>query len=203
MRRIKRATVFLAALLLLALPVRAAEQPGSITVSMACGGEAVPGGSITLYRVAGLGDGVYVPEPEFRDCGVDWNGPLTAADAGAAAEYARSHCIEGETAALDADGWAEFAPLEPGLYLLDQQEAGEGFLPANPFFAAIPQQTGGAAAYDVTAHPKCAPEPTEPEPPNIPQTGQRKWPVPVLVAVGMGFFGAGWLLWRRGERREA
>ncbi len=222
MMKIKRVTSFLAALLLLipalpnvfAEPIPDPEQTGSITVQMTYRGETVPGGSVTLYRLAGLDDAYqYISEPEFAGCSVDLNGTLTASAAKTLADYAKRNHISGQTKSLGADGTAVFSPLETGLYLLVQQEAGSGYLPINPFFADVPQQIGKELIYDVDASPKCAPEstkptkpaepaePSKPHTPNIPQTGQLNWPVPVMAALGLSLFAAGWFL-RFGRRRN-
>ena len=190
----KRTASLLAALLLLAMP-----QTGSITVRMSHGGQAVPGGTITLHRVADAGDhGRYIPVPEFADGIIDLNGPLSPADAQALADHAGEMSIPGQTEALGENGTAVFAPLEPGLYLLVQAEAGRGYLPVRPFFISVPQQISGELRYQVDAGPKCAPEPQDPQSPQIPQTGQLRWPVPVMMVLGIFLMMAGLLLYRKG-----
>ena len=83
MKICKRVLSLLAALLLLALPqIHASAQTGSLSVQMAYGGQAVPGGSFTCYQLAALGaDWRYEPVPAFTDCGIGLNGPLSPADA--------------------------------------------------------------------------------------------------------------------------
>lgn len=194
-----RLASLLLALLLLALPrVSAAEETGSISVRMTHGGQAVPGGSITLYRVAAPGDDwQYVPAPEFADCSTDLNGVLSPADAERLSGHAAGNGIPGQTLELGADGLAVFSPLEPGLYLLVQRESGSGFLPVKPFLVGVPQQLGGALCYQVDASPKCAPEPDAPGSPGLPQTGQLRWPVPLMTALGLFFLAGGLLLYRK------
>ena len=194
-----RLASLLLALLLLALPrVSAAEETGSISVRMTHGGQAVPGGSITLYRVAAPGDEwQYVPAPEFADCSTDLNGVLSPADAEHLSGHAAENGIPGQTLELGADGLAVFSPLEPGLYLLVQRESGSGFLPVKPFLVGVPQQSGGALCYQVDASPKCAPEPDAPGSPGLPQTGQLRWPVPLMTALGLFFLAGGLLLYRK------
>ena len=82
------------------------------------------------------------------------------------------------------------------IYLVVQNEASDGFLEAVPFLVSVPAKEGNQYKYDVDVSPKLdiAPEettepstePTSPPPgPNLPQTGQINWPVPVLAALGV------------------
>ena len=191
----KRIASLFVVIMLLSMPsVWAAEQTGSICVRMAYGGQPVPGGSITLYRVAELGaDWRYVPTPEFADCIIDLNAPLSPADAEELAQYAGENGLPGQTRELGEDGFACFSPLEAGLYLLVQEESGRRFLPVKPFFVGVPQQVGGALQYQVDASPKCMPQP---DAPMIPQTGQLRWIVPVLAGLGLILLAGGLLLYR-------
>lgn len=195
----KRIISLFVVILLLSVPgVWAAEQTGSISVRMAYGGQPVPGGTITLYRVAALGDDWrYVPAPEFVDCGTDLNGVLSPADAERLSGHAAENGITGQTRELGTDGFALFSPLEPGLYLLVQVEAGHGYLPVKPFLVGVPQQLGGMLCHQVDASPKCAPEPDAPGSPGLPQAGQLRWPVPLMTALGLFFLAGGLLLYRK------
>lgn len=217
MTHLKRITSLWIALLLLFLVLPQAyaapeidpEQRGSISIQISYAGEAVSGGSITLYHAATLGEDMqFVPVPEFSGCRVDLNGTLSAATARKLASYADAQSIPGVTVSLGQDGRASFPDLGPGLYLLVQEEAGKGFLNINPFVISIPTVIGDAVYYDVDASPKAAPEPLPtdptdptdptkptdpPNPPGLPQTGQLNWPVPVLALCGtilviMGLF---------------
>ena len=197
----KRLIALWAAVMVLALPqaFAASARTGSVTVRMLHQGEAVPEGSITLYRLAvRSSDGRYLPEPEFEACPVELNTGFTPANAEMLADYTAENRIQGQTRSLGLDGTAVFSPLDTGLYLLVQQETGRGYLPIRPFFIGVPQSIGGELVYDVDASPKCAPEPTEPTAPGtpgIPQTGQLNWPVPVMAGLGFLLFAAGGLLW--------
>lgn len=199
MKGLIRGAFALLVLLLLALPrVSGAEQTGSVSVRMTWSGQSVSGGSITLYRVAAPGkNALFVPTPEFSGCGVDLNGALSPADAKALAEHADRSGTSGQTRELGSGGSACFSPLEPGLYLLVQRQAARGFLPVEPFLVGLPRQVDGALQYHVDASPKCAPEPSDPGSPGIPQTGQLRWPVAVLAAAGLVLLAAGVLLLRK------
>lgn len=215
---IKRITSFCIALLLLVLaiphifayPVLDLEQDGSITLQIAYQGQPVPGGTITIYRIASITETAeYVPEPGFQNCSMD----LTPKNAEALAVYALEHGIPGESRTPDESGVVSFLALKPGLYLLVQTTPPEKFLPLKPFFSGIPQLIDGELVYDLIAHPKCAPVPTEtttPDPttpttPDMPQTGQLNWPVPMLAGLGLIFVTMGLFLRSgpRDKRREA
>lgn len=182
-------------------PAAASDQRGSVSVRITWSGQPVPGGTVTLYRVADLAEDLtFSPAPGFSDCGTDLNGALTASAAHALADYAAARSIPGETKSLTAEGFACFPDLMPGLYLLVQPSAGEGFEPFNPFLVSIPTVIDDAIYYDVEAGPKAAPTPTPP--PDLPQTGQLRWPVPVLAFTGAALLLLG-LLPERRKRREA
>lgn len=174
---------------------------GSITLRLSWQGQPLTGGSVTLYRVAGLGEGLeYVPEPEFEDCGAELSGSMTAQTARELARYAGEHGIEGLEQEFDASGAVRFGELEAGLYLLVQDRACGGFLPFQPFLVGIPMQIGETLVYEVDASPKAAPEPGSPPPPGLPQTGQTNWPVPVLGGAGLMLIAIG--LWLTGRNRR-
>lgn len=174
---------------------------GSVSVRITWSGQPVPGGTVTLFRVADLAEDLtFSPVPGFSDCGTDLNGALTASAARTLADYAAAQGIPGETKSLTMDGFACFPDLVPGLYLLVQPSAGEGFEPFNPFLVSIPTVIDDAVYFDVEAGPKAAPTPTPP--PGLPQTGQLRWPVPVLGCTGAALLFCG-LFPERRRRREA
>ena len=95
-----------------------------------------------------------------------------------------------------ANGRVSFTGLSTGLYLLTQTEDSEDGRRLHPFLLSIPDAKG---AYDVVAAPKLGfstPSftPTPTLPPNIPQTGQLWWPVPVLGILGLDFLALGLVL---------
>lgn len=198
MRAIRRISPPLLVFLLLSLArVSATEPMGSISIRMTYEHQPIPGGSITLYQAARLVDGRYVPAPEFAERTDNLEGALSPEDAQILAEYAAENQLPGQTQKLDDDGFARFSPLEPGLYLLVQEEAATGFLPVNPFLVAMPRQVEGELCYHVDAGPKCAPAPLTPDPPGIPQTGLLRWPVALMTVFGLFLIAGGLLLYRR------
>ena len=232
-KRILALASALLALCLMTAPVSAQELPdpertGSLMLWMAYNGEALDGGSLTLYRVAeiAISDG----NAGFRLLDALSDGPeLTDLDdpqlARTLADLARSRNLPALTEPISA-GWAVFSPLDPGLYVVTQSrdQAAGGFDAIQPFLFSLPQWQEEAYVYDLTAAPKVPlvprettpteptgpteptdpTAPTEPDPPDLPQTGQLNWPVPVLAVLGMTFFLAGWMLCRDsgGTRHE-
>lgn len=197
---------------------------GSISVTMLYEGNAVLGGTLMLYRVGRLSEesGSWHPvlTEDFAESQVDLSDISSAETAGEAAQYAQSHGLSGTMAQIGSDGKAVFSDLERGVYLVVQQEAAPGYYKAAPFLVSIPMEENGVWRYDVDADPKIkaqeesgtqstppssSDEPGEgiakqPPLPALPQTGQLNWPVPVMAALGLLLFSAGWLL-RFGKKR--
>ena len=182
-------------------------QIGAITVTMHAGETVVSGGTLTLFRVGEVfeedGNFSFRPTGDFSACGDSLEDVQSPELAAKLADYARSNGAEGTTETVGTDGTARFENLEIGLYLLVQEKAADGYQKANPFLVTIPKTEDGEYVYTVDASPKVAlqtadtpkPSPTSgPNKPNLPQTGQLNWPVPVLAAAGLLFFAAGWAL---------
>lgn len=186
---------------------------GSVTVTMHQGDSAVPGGTLTAYRVGEVraedGNYGFALTEAFADSGEALENVESAELAANLAQYAEDNGIAGDKQEIGGDGKASFTDLEPGLYLLVQQEAADGYEKAKPFLASVPMLEDGVYVYDVDASPKVAElvegaapveppvEPVTPEPPagpTLPQTGQLNWPIPVLTALGLALFVAGWAL---------
>ena len=219
------AALLLCLSLLCALPVAASavetldeSQKGTITVEMRYDGKAVTGGALTAYRVGAAeeidGDGCFVKTPEmegFAGSYEDVSDPELAEDVAA---YVEAQNVPSCATAENKAGKASFTGLELGLYLVVQTEASEGYEPLKPFLVSVPMNENGRYVYEVNAEGKFqlsqAPKPTtpatpttpnKPAEPTLPQTGQLNWPVPVLAALGLALFAAGWAL-RFGKRQE-
>ena len=180
------------------------DHPGSINISMRCGNFAVPGGTLTLYRVGDIheedGNYSFVPSASFTGCVDAFDDIQAPALAQKLADYAKENKIPCRTLDINERGKITFN-VEPGLYLLVQEKAAEGYLPASPFLVSVPMNENGSYVYDVDASPKVeleeAPLPTPtptPKPPTLAQTGQLNWPVPVLAILGLCLFSLGWLM---------
>lgn len=202
---------------------------GPIRIRMNVGGEAVPGGSLTLYHVGSVkeddGDYRFELTGDFVKSNVSLKNVESARTAGKLAAYAEEKELPGVTREIDKDGKVVFSGLKPGLYLLVQEENAPGYNPADPFLVSVPMLEDGSYLYDVNASPKVelkeSPRKphkpgteTPPSPSNppsgsgptlpgttLPQTGQVNWPIPVLTMAGLCLFAAGWYL-RFGGKRE-
>ncbi len=190
---------------------------GSIRIGMTYLGEAVPGGSLTLFKVADVAqtEAKFVYTEEFSGCTKELGDLQDPALAAELAQIAAEQELEGTLQQIDENGCAKFEGLSIGLYLLVQTENAEGFNRVNPFLVSLPGRQDDTYIYDVDASPKVAlepaptqpPEPTEPtvpptEPPDLPQTGQLSWPVPVLAIGGLILICVGWLLRQDGRKRN-
>lgn len=192
---------------------------GSISITMRANGEPVPGGTLTIYRVAEVteNDGNYdfALTGDFVDCGLTLENLSSQLLADGLAEHVADKNLAGTTAEINAEGQVSFADLELGLYLLLQETPAEGYCVVSPFLVSVPANRDGTYVYDVDASPKTSVEPkptesteppptTEPKPtdPKLPQTGQNNWPVPVLAVSGLLIFMLGWYMNRSG-RKEA
>ncbi len=186
---------------------------GSITITVQDGGDGIPGGTLTLYRVGEVaednGSYYFVPTANFAGCGESFENLEASTElAERLTEYASANQIVGiATREIGADGTILFSDLELGLYLLVQDEAAAGYEKLAPWLVSVPYLWNEEYLYDVSANPKTElekePEPTEPEPtepPKLPQTGQLWWPVPVLACGGLMLLALG-TAWNR--RREA
>lgn len=179
------------------------ERTGSISFDMTYKGEPVPGGSLTLYRVADVqvengADYSFAFVEAFMECGASLENLGAAETANTLAAFAAENGIEGIENQIDENGHISFTGLELGLYLLVQEDAAPGYEAARPFLVTVPGRENDAYVYDVNASPKLQLEqapteptepptvpPTEPTEPELPQTGQTNWPVPVLGVLGV------------------
>lgn len=207
-RLISISAVLMLVVAMLVLPAYALsvdmDRKGSIAATMTYEDEPVPGGTLTLYRVASIHptDAAllhYVQD--FENCGVSLN-DLGSATAEALATYVKDNRFQGLTQKIDDNGFVKFENLEVGLYLLLQKESAKGFHEISPVLICVPNNEDGVYVYDVICAPKQevqkespekpSTEPTTPpttekptEPPGkLPQTGLTNWPVPILAVCG-------------------
>lgn len=221
-RRILSALCCILLVSVLSITTLAAEIPdldrkGTISITMTYQGEAVPGGSLTLYRVAEVhvengADYSFRYTQEYADCQASLANIGSAETAQTLAEYTKKNKISGTEAQIDQNGHVIFQNLELGLYLLIQQNAADGFETVSPFLVSVPGVKEGQYIYDVDGSPKLELErtptkptepPTEPTTPSkLPQTGQIRWPVPILAVCGLACFITGWFLYVSGKKRK-
>lgn len=179
---------------------------GSITIQMKHDGKNVPGGELTIYRVAKINGSAFEYLPDYASCEIPLGDLSSASLPATLAALVKAKNLQGTMGTIDANGKIKFHDLETGLYLIIQTKAAEGFHAVNPFLVTLPRTVGGKYVYDVDASPKVEliPEettkPTEPTTETtkpgtyIPQTGQTNWPIPALTAGGLFCIGFGWCL---------
>lgn len=172
----------LAVLIFVPLSARGAEESGSLRIRMQYEDRNVSGGVITLYSVGRWTHEGFSFAGPFAKCGLDVE-DLQPETAAALAAFASEREIPGQSQAVSNSGTVLFADLEEGLYLAVQTGVAPGYLPMNPFLIRIPQEINGSKIYHIEARPKLTPE-DSPKDPQLPQTGQLKWPVPVLLTGG-------------------
>lgn len=227
---IKKSLALLAALLLSASAAYAAPSPidtaAPCTLTLVCTYSGAPLSSVQvrLYRAADADAHMrFALTGAFAASGVSLDGLTDAAafsrTASVLAEYAAENKLTPEyTAAAAADGRLTFSALTPGLYLVvvNPFSAASGTYSAAPFLAALPEAdpAGNAWMYSVSVSPKIEYKPTptpaptvQPYPPypiydRLPQTGQLRWPVPVLAVTGLALAALGvWLMRRKTHDR--
>lgn len=214
----KKRIFFLLTVVLLAAATRIAvfaqgvpdsSQNGSITAHLRYPEGIENMGSLTVYRVGVIreddGNYSFVPAGSFAEKWDCYEDVRSAELARELAEFAAAGGLEGITEVVQADGSVTFSGLEPGLYLVTQQEAASGYERISPFLIGVPGNENGTYIYQVDASPKVQPEtvpaePTEPKTePTLPQTGQRIGPVQLLAVMGLSLAVVGWSLRQRGR----
>lgn len=185
----------------------------SIEVIVRYDGENVDGGTLTAIKVGYVDeeDGSYFFGQEMTNIRLE---DITSPDAPKTQKdfydnnkknfdfYTQTQSVK--------DGEATFSGLSTGLYLIVQNKAADGFSKLGTFLVSVPYMENGEYQYHVTASMKSelerepeptAPTPTKPNDPELPQTGQLNWPVPLMVVAGLAFFVVGWVLCF-GKKRE-
>lgn len=163
----------------LAAPAAAAEETGSIRVTLQNGESVVPDGAVTLYRVGSFVDGDFRLTESFGGGIIQQEDALSPALAGWLAETAEG----GTEQALDEEGSTAFSGLPAGLYLLVQSQRSTGYHRMEPMTVMIPCQY----QWHVQSYPKMEEILYE-----IPPTGQPL--APFVGAAGMVLSSGGLLL---------
>ena len=190
----KKGLLLLVLILVLVQPVSAHEVSdltvqGSIHITMRYDGSFVSGGEMTLYRVGDIaeenGNYCFLPTQQFQPADISFENVQSPETAQKLAQYAREQKLQGETKAIRAEGTVSFERLQPGLYMIMQRKAAEGYYAAEPFLVSLPMQLDGKYTYQVEASPKITPIPlTPPENPEQPKTGQSGWPIWTFLLSG-------------------
>ena len=185
---------------ILAIPVAARglpdmDQTGSISVTIRYDGAAVSGGTLTLYRVGNIqeADGNYsfTLTERFASSSITLENIHAADTAAKLSDFAQRKGIDGTTGKISTDGKLTFGDLEPGLYLLAQRKAAEGYQKLSPFLVSLPMRSADGYTYQVDAGPKVSPIPAQPENTQQPATGQPGWPIWIFLfsAIGLTVLG--------------
>ena len=197
-----------------------ADKPCSITFLMDFETKPLDGGSLTLYRVGQINETgnkfVLVDSLSHSDVSLDnLESPELAQTLTALAVESK---LTPYTASV-VSGKAVFSDLKTGVYVVSQPVGDEipGYAVINPFLISLPQWQNDTYVYDITASPKVplvpsGTEPTQPTqpqkptepntPPDLPQTGQLNWPVPLMAVIGLALFLIGFGLFSSSKRRE-
>jgi len=182
--------ILTALVLVTGVPLRclAADDRGSIRITLTKEEDRIYYGSVTLYRVG-------VPVSGGYRLGSGYGGGFVEekdAQAPALAQWLAERVgIGDEIRVLDDNGCGEFRDLEEGLYLLVQTDPAEGFYPFVPFLVRLPYE----GQWEVLAFPKL-----ESLPVISPQTGDG---FPMLEYGGvMAVSGLGLILCMERKRRK-
>ena len=179
----------------------------SIEIIVRYDGENVSGGTLTAVKVGNVDEenGDYFFSQVITGKRLD-----DVASAGAAGVqetfYLENKDHDGfytQTKSVE-NGKAVFTDLPTGLYLILQEKAAPGYRKMGAFLIGVPSMVDGVYQYDVIATIKTeiereteptTPPPTKPDDPDLPQTGQLNWPVPVMAVAGIAMFTIGWILY--------
>lgn len=135
------------------------EKTGSVSVVMQYEGNKISGGTLTVYQVgeitvASNGEFQIVNTSEFAAFGVLPKEPESAQLAEELMKYTQENSLSGFTKTVDKEGTVTFSGLYPGVYLLVQNQAAEGFEKIEPFVVKVPVVSGENEDCALQAVPK-------------------------------------------------
>ena len=181
---------------------------GSITLN-------APSGSFTLFMAGTRQGDSFWPTDDFKEYKELLEDIESEEAAAELAEYVNKNQLTGITKDADTDGEVRFTGLQDGLYLVMQMKTPDGYYPILPFLVTIPYEENGVWNNHVDADPKMekipvssidkndsietkdTPQPGKTSVSVLPQTGQLKWPVPILAIAGILLFSYGWHLYQK------
>ena len=157
---------------ILAAPAVDMNRRCSVTVRFQKDQEPVPGGSVICTRVGYIyADGMSVRYRRVLDHVdmINLQDPDTAQEL---ERFVKQNNISGTVKTVGKDGKVTFDDLEPGVYLIRQKTAPEGYMDIKPFLVTLPYLKNGEYIYDLDASAKTEldKEPTEPTDPTEPTT---------------------------------
>lgn len=131
------------------------------------------GCEIGIYKIADLrlinGEYYYIATDEYAAGDFDFSDISAPSLAEKVYDYIIDCDIYSEKTRRAVNGVASFANLECGLYLVENIQAVDGYMPFNSFLVSMPMMIGGKYIYDINATPKIEIDPqTNPgvRPPN-------------------------------------
>lgn len=135
---------------------------GTITVEMKYSGEAISGGTLTVYRVGEAteenGKYKFHKSEAIRDFDVDFDlddsGINDPELADAIAAFVETNHLSAYADAENQAGKAVFTDLDLGLYLIMQTKTADGYEPLKPFLVAVPMEEDGQYTWAVIAQGK-------------------------------------------------
>lgn len=226
MKRLITLLLTMLMLLNLALSVSAQDVPSvdrlcTIELIVSYDGKAVSGGTLTVTRIADIGesDGNYYFRSLMDGTVLLSSKVQSSKTALEMAEKVDGYHLDTWEKTIPANGIVKLENMKTGLYLIRQKEASPGYYAMAPFLVSLPYMEDGTYRYDITAKVKSEPEPITPptsseptcptsptcpsnppkpgkpvKPSRLPQTGQLTWPVPVMTISGMILLITGWWL---------
>ena len=179
------------------------DKKGSISVRVAFEGKALEGLKVNCIKVADL---VLTENAYYFECVYDRSIIFTAENIQDTdnpqimLELVKKGTDKPISGTVKQNSIVKFTDLHPGMYLIYQTEqysTKETDYIISPFLVTIPYD--GEYDVDATSKPSLdvipqETKPTNPPPPDVPQTGQLEWPIPVMACGGMAFFILGWWL---------
>ncbi len=178
----------------------------SLTITMIHKNKAVPGGTLSIYRVGDIheddGNYSFVLSADFEKSGQSLEDLERKSLPSKLKSYANKKDIDPvKRKTIDKKGVVSFTDLPVGLYLVVQTKAAPGYAAVDPFLVSLPYMKDGVYLYDLDAEPKTDleqdPPPTTTKPSKVPQTGQLWWPVPILACAGLAMVALGFAMNRR------
>lgn len=183
---------------------------GSITILLKDKDKILTEGEFTLYQIADIveidGNLKFQYTNGFENCGISLENLDESKLAEEFEKKISKHSYK-TVQNVNEKGKIEFADLQMGLYLLVQTKEISGYQKINSFLVSVPIKEGNKWNYNINAVPKMGivtsidietpSRPADSIPATLPQTGQLKWPIPILSIMGIVLFMTGWYCTRR------
>ncbi len=123
----------------------------------------IGGGKITVYQVGSLdmsdpNNPKWKLTDDFKKTNVDLSDPQNRNVTANLADFAATAAIVGKTYTVPGSGRIILENILPGLYMIEQNQAPDGYYPFVTYIMSFPQQNeDGSYNYEVTSAPKTTP----------------------------------------------